>query len=316
MRTQRKRSVVLNCGYLVLFSLLVGCVNNIGEPDSDQQAPVPSQIAKNLTPHVLATVNGTPILDTQVLALIELADQPLGIKEALDILVRTELLAQEAARRGFDTSPDVTQARTVELAHAIFNKEIVDKFHANNLDQETLKKFYNKNKPRFVHDTLRRVVHFLAHTGKGQFDDKQALEVATHVADIARDVKSEDAFKSVVKTVNKKEENSGKTRLESLSPFEEKNKRYAGPFVKATFAIPKVGQISPPSKTMFGWHVIYFAEEIPPKNESFEDVKMQLAEELLPQKRTFEAGHLFQSIYEKSDIFIYEDTLQDGVAKP
>jgi hypothetical protein len=120
----------------------------------------------------------------------------------------------------------------------------------------------------------------------------------------------------MVKTVSKKDEYTGKTRIESLPPFEADNKRFAGSFVKATFAIPKVGQTSPPAKTMFGWHVIFYAEEIPPKNESFEDVKMQLAQELLPQKRTFEAGHLFKSIYEKSSIFIYEDTLQDGVAEP
>jgi foldase protein PrsA len=136
------------------------------------------------------------------------------------------------------------------------------------------------------------------------------------VVEATRRAKNEEEFKSLAKTVSDKDEYRDKTRIENLPPFEVDNTDFAGPFVKGTFAIPSVGQVSPPVKTSFGWHVIYFSEEIPAENVSFKDARMQLAKELLPRKQTFEAGALFKSIYEKSDLFIYEDALHNETTEP
>jgi parvulin-like peptidyl-prolyl isomerase len=316
MRIHWKRALFFTCRHLVLLSFLFGCGSGSDKTDPEPGPSIGSKKEKVPSTHVVATVDGTQILDAQVIDLVEAAENKLTVKEALEILIQTELLAKEAQRRGFDNAPEVTQARTIELTHAIFRKQVVDRFDLDSLDPEKIKKYYEQNKKRFVHGPMRRVRHFLAHTGKDQLDDKQALAAATQVGEITRDVKNEEEFKSLAKTVSQKDEYSGKARIEDLAPFEAETKKFVAPFVKATFAIPKVGQTSPPVKTSFGWHIIFFSEAVPPKNVPFEDVTLLLAQELLPRKRTFEAGHLFKSIYEKSDIFIYEDSLHDDVAAP
>ncbi|MCP4197170.1 MAG: peptidyl-prolyl cis-trans isomerase [Proteobacteria bacterium] len=316
MSIQERRTRFFTYRHLAVICVLSGCAGKPDEADPKPRAIVTNETEKSLSTHVVATVDGAPILDIQVTELVEATENRLTPQEALEILIRTELLAKEAKRRGFGDSPEVVQARDIELVHALFRKQITDKFNVKSLDAAQLRKYYQKHQTRFVHDLQRRVVHFLAHTGNNQLEDKQALAVATQVFEATRRAKNEEEFKSLAKTVSDKDEYRGKTRIEDLPPFEVDSTDFASPFVKATFAIPNVGQVSPPVKTSFGWHVIYYSEEIPAKNVSFEDAKMQLAKELLPQKQTFEASALFKSIFEKSNIFIYEDALHNETTEP
>jgi parvulin-like peptidyl-prolyl isomerase len=304
------------CRHLAVICFLLGCTSKPDKSDPNPQAVVAAETGKSLSTHVVATVDGTSILDTQVTELVEAAESTLSLQEALEILIQTELLAKEAQRRGFGDSPEVAKARSVELTHAIFRHQITDKFDLESLDVEQLRKTYQRYQNRFVHGLQRRVVHFLAHTGNNQLDDAQALDIAKQVVEATRSAKNEKEFDSLAKTVSGKDEYRGKTRIENLPPFEVDNTAFVGPFVKGAFAIPSVGQVSPPVKTIFGWHVIYYSEEIPAKNVSFEDAKMELAAELLPRKKTLEAGALFKSIYEKSDIFIYDKIPPNEISAP
>jgi hypothetical protein len=302
--------------HLVVICFLFGCTGKPDQSDPKPRAVVAAETEKDLSTHVVATVDGTSILDTQVTELVEAAENTLSLQEALEILIQTELLAKEAERRGFGDSPEVARARSVELTHAIFRHQITDKFDLESLDVEQLRKAYQQYQDHFVHGLQRRVVHFLAHTGNNQLDATLALDLAMQVVEATRSAKTEKEFESLAKAVSDKDEYRGKTRVENLSPFEVDNTDFVGPFVKGAFAIPSVGQVSPPVKTTFGWHVIYYSEEIPAKNVSFEDARMELAKKLLPRKKTLEAGALFNSIHEKSDIFVYGNMPPNETSTP
>jgi hypothetical protein len=64
---------------------------------------------------VVATVNGTPVYASQVAAHTRTTGEAAGT--ALDDLLRQELLAQEARRRGFDNLPETVRAREQALVH-------------------------------------------------------------------------------------------------------------------------------------------------------------------------------------------------------
>jgi hypothetical protein len=263
---------------------------------------------------VVATVNGSPILGSEVLDLIRETNGTISPKEAVDVLVRNALLAAEARRRGFDQDPDVKLTRKDEEVRALLKLKAEKEVTLDNLDPTRLKRYFDDHKSRYIHGPMRRTVHFLAKTGKGLLSQDEALRAAEQARETVVLAKSESEFQELLKPIVAA---SKKTLLvERLPSFEEKGSRFAEPFVDATFKIAKVGDISPPVLTQFGVHIIYLAEEMPPLNRSFEEVQSKIAEILLPVVRQERAQALLNNLLADNTVFVYDDALgQRNVSK-
>ncbi|MCP4606159.1 MAG: hypothetical protein GY847_37540 [Proteobacteria bacterium] len=303
---QNALQIILVVGGLV-FHLGCGGISDDSKPEIDRQGPV-AQVDSD---KVVARVDGIPILSKQVRELIDAVDGGLPVDEALEILIRNELLAAEARRRGFDAMNEVNHTQDIALVRAILKKQISEGINPDSLNQEKLKQYYELQKERFVHGMLRRVVHIVALVGKKEFTKEEAAQLGSRIAISMRNVKSEDEFIALGETF--RNEYSNKVNIESLPPFAVETKMIVEPFVTATFALDKVGQVSPPIQTKFGWHVIYLAEELPPKNRSFEEVKKELSEEVLPSERKMKTKEWFDRLDKDNNIFVYENVLNDEV---
>ncbi len=297
---------VLFCN-LVPFALCLlatGCRTDPGR-DADPQ-PV-SESPSVISDDVVAVVNGVVIRATEVLSLMDSADGGVDANEAVDILVRNELLSQEAMKRGFGNEIEVKYAKKTALARACLKKRVGEDITTQTLDEEKLRALYEANIERFVHGVYRRVRHILVFTGDVGLPDDEAFKVATEIAEEAERIATEQEFVELFRSFNDKYPST--LKLERLKPFDAANTRYVPEFVAGTFAIKGIGDTSPPIKTSFGWHVIFVAAELPAKNEPYEDVRDSLARSVLPAEKELKYEAFVDELEQRIGVFLYPQAL-------
>ncbi len=294
---------------LTVIGLLWGCRE---EPLlSKPQSAIPPGAKSVETASLAARVDGVPIFVEEVQDLLAPdagVDGGVTPDEALETLISNALLANEAKRRGFGEAAEVADARRLALARQLLEIRVGEGVREDTIDEKKLRRIYDAWKPRYVHGVQRRVVHFLAQTKKNMFDNAEARRIATAARAAALGAENEEAFKQRLGPFQ--ERYKRKVRIESLTPFDAKSTTFVRPFVEGAFAVPEVTGISEPVKTRFGWHVIFVAEELPVLNRSFEEVRGELAREVLPQARKGAARELLSQLARESGVFVYEKELE------
>jgi peptidyl-prolyl cis-trans isomerase C len=300
--------------WLVLAFALVACRDTPSMPRDRGTRAEKGRVDRREGAAVAATVDGVPIYASEVTELIRDADAGLTQNAALEVLVRETLLSNEAERRGFSDAPEVKATREAALASLALKTEVEEGVTPKTIEEKTLRNYYDAERGRFVHDEKRRVVHFVALTGAGKLADDAARALAESVYDAVKGVASAAVFEERAKAVMDAQKENGK--VESLPPFEKTSRQFVAPFVDAVFDISREKGISRPIRTTFGWHVIFLAEIIPPKNQPFEAVREELIDALLPKLRRERAADLMARLLEEGKPFIYEDALAQGNIAP
>jgi peptidyl-prolyl cis-trans isomerase C len=192
-------------------------------------------------------------LEDAVTANSSFAQQRYLDKAALEALlarsVRFELLAAEAARRGYDKNSSVEQAIKQNAVQSMLKKEIDEKVTPKTVPAEAVQKYYAEHIDEFVRPELRRASQVL---WTSEPEAKAALEQA----------KAADArgFRELARLQSKDE--TSRLRGGDLRYFDAKGKPdEAGPnldpaLVKAVFALKSVGDTSGIVKTDAGFAIL------------------------------------------------------------
>ncbi len=258
-----------------------------------------------------ANVNGVSISMGEVSRLVADSPTPLTPRQALDILIRNKLLAEEAKRRGFDTAPLVEVVRKDALAKSLLETRVERGISAETLPEKRLEACYEAKKEQYVHPAKRRVVHFLAETDNGALTNDEALALARKAHNVALGAKDEAEFTARLKPILEAE-GKKKVRIEHLPPFDAEDSHLVKPFVDAAFSLKSTGDVSAPVQTRFGYHILYLAEEIPAVNRPLREVRQEVAKACVPSARRKKAEEIVSSLLEQQEIFIHEDVLQNG----
>ena len=197
-----------------------------------------------------------------------------GRRGLAEKVVEVSLLSAEAKRMGLDKDPKVQMQ--LELARKqILTQALAEKVQSDS-DEASLKKYYEEHKSDFEKVKARHILIRTAGSrmplapGKTELTDEQAKEKALAIRD---------------RLVNKKEDFSAVAKAESddlgsgaqggdLGSFG--HGRMVPPFEKAAFAA-KIGEVTEPVKSEFGYHLILVDERQIP---AFDAVK----EEIGPKK--------------------------------
>ena len=283
--------------------------------DRSEKAALASAVARDERPRdrsaVAATVDGEEIGVDDVRALIDAADAGLGVDEAVEALIDERLLAREAARRGVGGA-DLDVERERALARRLI-EEVRDGVPADTIDPKVVADAYQAQKARFVHGPLRRVVHAVARFKKRDQDDPAARAVAEQIRAAVGGATTEDEFRALAAPFAKRKDVA--VKIESLPPFSAEKGRFVREFVDAAFAVPRVGGISPPFRTPFGWHVLFVAEELPAEDVSLEEARATLAAEIVPRERGRRLERLIERLASERGVFVYE-AATEGRAAP
>ena len=243
---------------------------------------------------VVARVNGEPIYDDCV---ARQAGTGEDLQAALDDCVGFELLAQEALRRGYLDAPEVSDARRREMVRGLiaaeFSPTLDDPSDIPAADIQwlwdtQLKSSYNKPERRRA--TYCRV-GVKKKTPRGGERDLKAKAYAEQIHRAMQGLTFTPellAFTCHLASGGRKV----RTTTQETEPFADNGGygggRYAREFAAAAFSVDKVGHVSQPTRTEWGWDIVLLTDIRPPETTSFAEAEPEIREMLLRSPSTAE----------------------------
>ncbi|HJX53411.1 MAG TPA: peptidyl-prolyl cis-trans isomerase, partial [Polyangia bacterium] len=219
-------------------------------------------------------------------------------KELLDGLVRYELMAREALRRGYDRDPDVQRLAKKQMVAQFEKREINDKLRAEDVVPAEVEKYYREHQPEFVRPEEVRVSQILVH------DENTARRIAAAAKAGRNDAKS---FRDLVERYS--EDPDSKLRAGDLTFFDRKTTREPKPLVEAAFAMTQVNDVVGPIASDKGFHILKLTDRRPELMRPFADVKVEIQKRLLEQMRAQKKRELAEEARKSIRVEIYDDEL-------
>jgi peptidyl-prolyl cis-trans isomerase C len=248
----------LTCALVLTYAVHTGV--------AQQATPAPSGDA---TQEVLATVNGVDITKLHFDMLLEQyrpesrqwAESNKG--QVLRQLVLQEVLAQEGKRLKLDRDPQVQAQLAVQtnttLARSVVRKYVDEK---SQVTDAKLQGHYDAHQQEYVVGEQINASHILVQTKDEAENVLKELKEGKPFAEVAK-----------ARSIGPSAPNGGE-----LGTFG--RGRMVPAFEKAAFAL-KVGEISEPVQTQFGYHVITVTDRQEARTRPFDEVKEEIRESLV-----------------------------------
>jgi peptidyl-prolyl cis-trans isomerase C len=230
-------------------------------------------------------------------------------KEFLDSLVRFEVMANEAERRGYDKDPEVLRVMKQQMISKFLQKDFESKLKVEDVPDADVDKYYKEHPAEFNQKDEVRVSEVVV-KDKGKADKAYAEAKALPKAALPT-TPEQKQFKDVVTKYSDDED--AKQRGGDLGFFDKESTRYPKPVVEAAFKLAEVGDVAPPIKTDKGWSVIRLTQKRPGFNRPLAEVKRQIQQRLFRDTRTKAMDNFVAELKKKSAIEINEDNLSKVV---
>ncbi|HEY5743767.1 MAG TPA: peptidylprolyl isomerase, partial [Terrimicrobiaceae bacterium] len=162
--------------------------------------------------------------------------------------------------------------------------------------EDEAKKFYEENKAEFQQPETVKASHILFRVNKEDAEDVANQKLKQAQAAEERAKKGED-FSALAKELS--EEPGAKESGGDLGFFPKD--RMVPEFAEVAFK-EKVGDISDPVRTQFGWHVIKVTDKKAPGTLPYDEVKVQLLSYLKAKKQEQAAQDLLKSLRDSAKI--------------
>ncbi len=223
---------------------------------------------------IVAIVNGKEISRSDVLKFLndigpQVAMQfqsPEGIKKIIEELVNQEVLYLDAVKQNLEAEgkfQDLLERHKINLLKDYSVDKIISDVTVNDDD---LKKHYEDNKYAFVNGEKVQASHILVD------DEKKANDI---IAELNGGLTFEEAAKNYSSCPSKEQGgNLGEFGKGQMVPE----------FEEAAFQMGE-GQLSGPVKTQFGYHIIKVTKKTPESVSTLEEVRDQISERVLQEKR-------------------------------
>ena len=271
--------------------------------------------------NVVARIDGRPITLADLQR--RMAQQPPFVqaryasperrKELLDNLIRFEILASEARRRGYQRDPQVVRHQQQRLVDRMVAEELDARLKPEDLPEAELRRFYQEHAERFTRPEAVRVSQILL----------SDAATAARVAAAARALGPRDdrGFRRLVAAHSLDEDS--KQRGGDLTFLERQPAAGGGDahrpppaVIEAAFALTEVGQIAGPVPSDRGFHVLRLGQRRPAALRPFEEVAAELRQLVLEQQRSRRLDEWVAEMRNKVNIQVYEDKLRDVATTP
>jgi peptidyl-prolyl cis-trans isomerase C len=230
------------------------------------------------------------------------------LKSLLDRTVRFELLAIEAARRGYDDNPSVNQAVKQNAVQSMLKVEIDTKITPKTIAPEAVQKYYDDHIDEFVRPEMRRAsqIEFAS-----EADAQAVLEQAK-----AADMRS---FRELARLRSLDE--VSKLRGGDLRYFDAKGKpdeeapNIDPALAKAAFALKTVGDTSGVIKVDAGYSIVRLTGMRAAHSETVKDADERIRMRLWREQREAAIDALLADLKTKSPPEIHPELL-DSIVLP
>lgn len=222
-----------------------------------------------------------------------------GRERLLDELVKKEMLYQEARNRGLENDPGYKQKldefRKLTLISLLLEKEIEDKVK---IGEKEARAYYDTHKEEFMTNNQIRASHIL--------------------------VKTEDEANSILSEIKKGADFAKLAQSRSIDTGSAKNGGDLGYFSRGQM-VPefegtafklKVGEVSRPVRTQYGYHIIKVTEKREGKPIEFDKIKDLVVQKLTAEKQKEVFDSYIESLKKRYDMEIKKEALNPSSSNP
>lgn len=207
-------------------------------------------------------------------------------KEFVEQLVRFDLLAAEAKKRGLESDPEVQRAMQTVMVRKLIAAEIDDNPEKRKFDDAELQAYYQKHLEEFVRPEMVRLAVI-------QLSDKKAAEA------LAKELKAKSgdysAFGQAVAAKSEDTETKGSQGDLHFLSKQQLTDRYGEAAANAAFAMTAQGSQSEALPTPKGAVIFKLMGRTAAVNQSFEQSKAMLSQRMWFEKR----GKLFDGFIDE-----------------
>lgn len=219
-------------------------------------------------------------------------------KKYLENMVRFEVLAREAEKRGYDRDPDVQRALKSQMVDTFLRKEVDEKVKEQEISDEEVARYYREHEDQFRQTEQVRVSQILVRD-RG-LADKVAAEARAQG-------KTDAGFRELVAKYS--EDVDSKQLGGDLTFFDRKSTQLPPALVEAAFALKEVGDISPPVASDKGFHVVKLTQRRAGFTRPLEGVAGEIRRLILRDRRAKKMEEMVAEMRQKLRVEIYEDQL-------
>ena len=222
-------------------------------------------------------------------------------KEFLDSLIKFEVLAKEALRRGFEKDPEVVRTMKQVMIQKLMKDEFEQKVTPDAVTDAEMLAYYEANKAEYVKPEEIRASAIMVKS-KGQ-----ATRIATEAKGDAG--RTNKGFRDLVTKYSIDEE--GKLRGGDLRYFSRDTKDLPKAVVDAAFGLVQTGDVSGPIDAGDNkWYVLKQTGRRKSMTRSFDDAKPQIRNKLYRDKRVEAQNAFVGGLRAKAKIEVAEDALK------
>jgi peptidyl-prolyl cis-trans isomerase C len=220
-------------------------------------------------------------------------------KELLDNLIRVEVMAKEAEKRGYDQDPEVVRVKKQQMISRFLQKEFESKLRVEDVPEVEVQKYYKEHPEEFSRPDEVRVSQILVK------DKARAEKIAVQAR--AADRNDLKAFRDLVTKFSQDEDS--KPRGGDLTSFDKASTLYPRPVVEAAFALSEIGDISAPVSSDQGYHILRLTQKRRGFSSPLGEVKRQIQQRLFRDMRTKALDTFIAELKSKYSVTIDEANL-------
>ena len=221
-------------------------------------------------------------------------------KVFLDNMIRFEVLAEEAARRGFDKDPEVVETMKSAMITKLLKDELSRSIKPEDIPEAELQAYYNQHQDEFNKPEEVRVSAIVL------VRKKQAAQVAA----LARgdEGATNKGFRDLVSKYSADEDT--KLRGGDLRYFARDSTDVPRPVVEAAFALARTGDVAGPIAAGSRYYIIKQTGRRPAVNHTFDQARRQIQNQLYKDKREAQQRAFVDGLRAKAKIQLYQNNLK------
>jgi len=231
-------------------------------------------------------------------------ESPQKRQQFIDNMIRFELIAQEAERRGYSSDDEVERVRKQMMIQRL-NKEIQESVRLSDITEEELRAYYDENERDYHKAEMVRIARVLCKT---QAEAEKVLNLAKSKANDSRYFRQLAREHSI--DGETKEHGGDLPYFPRVEDRREGDPEIDEEIVSAAFELDMRDPLfSKVIKTSDGYNVIRLRGRRKARDLSFDDVKRQIRHRLHRDRLSEARDELVTKLRKNADIQVYEEEL-------
>ncbi|MBS2022919.1 MAG: peptidyl-prolyl cis-trans isomerase [Deltaproteobacteria bacterium] len=239
-------------------------------------------------------------------------------KEFLENLIRNELLAQEAERRGLDKTPAVREQMKRAMVQELLKQQLDERLSGADISDDELKKFYDAHLDDFVKPEKARIFRIVIDAPKG--DAKARAAAKKTLTGLLKDIEDKEkkndpnAFQATAMKSSSDKQSApmgGDLRFQTKDDL---TKLYSAELANAAFALKNPGEKSPIFESPQGVEVVKLQVKTVALDRKFEESKESIRGRMARERRSKEYDDFVKKLREGGKVTIDDAELNKVTA--